>query len=214
MTAQRATDRRSAPGAAMTALHARPAASTRRDQRSVAAGTIRGLLKLRRTRDGDTLHPSWPEFGTTAELVALLSASCDCLVGARSHAGLFAQRNQPIYPAYDGFLKNPDGSYTLAFAYFSHNAEPVTIPPGAEQQLCARSRRSAAADRVQARSLALPVRDGGRPRLRRQDALDADLRRHDDGHERADAAVELEPGRRRGRARADRLSRRRRAACA
>lgn len=40
------------------------------------------------------------------------------------------QQNQPIYPAYDGFLKNPDGSYTLAFAYFSHNAEPVTIAPG------------------------------------------------------------------------------------
>jgi hypothetical protein len=43
-----------------------------------------------------------------------------------------AQRGQPIYPAYDGFLKNPDGSYTLAFAYFSHNAEPVTIPPGTD----------------------------------------------------------------------------------
>ena len=42
-----------------------------------------------------------------------------------------AQQNQPIYPAYDGFLKNPDGSYTLAFAYFSHNADVVTIPPGA-----------------------------------------------------------------------------------
>ena len=44
---------------------------------------------------------------------------------------LNAQQNQPIYPAYDGFLKNPDGSYTLAFAYFSHNADVVTIPPGA-----------------------------------------------------------------------------------
>jgi hypothetical protein len=41
-----------------------------------------------------------------------------------------AQQNQPIYPAYDGYLKNPDGSYTLAFAYFSHNANPVTIPAG------------------------------------------------------------------------------------
>ena len=41
-----------------------------------------------------------------------------------------AQRNQPIYPAYDGFLKNPDGSFTLSFAYFSHNVETVTIPPG------------------------------------------------------------------------------------
>jgi len=45
-------------------------------------------------------------------------------------AASYAQRNQPIYPAYDGFLLNPDGSYTLAFAYFSHNAEVVTIPPG------------------------------------------------------------------------------------
>ena len=43
-----------------------------------------------------------------------------------------AQLNQPIYPAYDGFVANPDGSYTLSFAYFSHNAEPVTIQPGAQ----------------------------------------------------------------------------------
>jgi hypothetical protein len=42
-----------------------------------------------------------------------------------------AQQNQPIYPVYDGYLKNPDGSYTLSFAYFSHNADPVTIEPGA-----------------------------------------------------------------------------------
>ena len=41
-----------------------------------------------------------------------------------------AQQNQPIYPVYDGFLKNPDGSYTLAFAYFSHNADVITVPPG------------------------------------------------------------------------------------
>lgn len=44
---------------------------------------------------------------------------------------LHAQTNRPVYPAYDGFVQNPDGSYTLAFAYFSHNAEPVTIDPGA-----------------------------------------------------------------------------------
>ena len=45
-------------------------------------------------------------------------------------APALAQQNQPIYPAYDGFLQNQDGSYTLSFAYFSHNAGPVTIPPG------------------------------------------------------------------------------------
>ena len=44
---------------------------------------------------------------------------------------LSAQQNQAIYPAYDGFLKNPDGSYTLAFAYFSNNANEMTIAPGA-----------------------------------------------------------------------------------
>jgi hypothetical protein len=43
-----------------------------------------------------------------------------------------AQRNQPIYPAYDGYVTNADGSFTIAFAYFSHNAEAVTLGPGAE----------------------------------------------------------------------------------
>lgn len=42
-----------------------------------------------------------------------------------------AQSNQPIYPTYEGFIKNADGSYTLAFGYFSHNADVVTVPPGA-----------------------------------------------------------------------------------
>lgn len=45
-------------------------------------------------------------------------------------AAAHAQQNQPIYPVYDGFLKNPDGSYTLSFAYFSHNADVVTVLPG------------------------------------------------------------------------------------
>jgi hypothetical protein len=47
---------------------------------------------------------------------------------------LVAQRNQPIYPAYDGYIKNDDGSFTIAYAYFSHNAEVVTIAPGADNQ--------------------------------------------------------------------------------
>lgn len=57
----------------------------------------------------------------TAVVLALFSAA---------NHGVRAQQNQPIYPAYDGFLKNPDGSYTIAFAYFSHNADVVTIAPG------------------------------------------------------------------------------------
>jgi hypothetical protein len=59
-------------------------------------------------------------------------------------AGPQAQSNQPVYPAYDGYLKNPDGSYTLSFAYFSHNADLVTIAPGA-----ANSFSPAPADRQQ-----------------------------------------------------------------
>jgi hypothetical protein len=66
---------------------------------------------------------------------------CTILLGSEPALG---QRHQPIYPVYDGFLKNPDGSYTLAFAYFSHNAEIVTIPPGPANQF-----GQAPADRMQ-----------------------------------------------------------------
>ena len=51
-------------------------------------------------------------------------------LGAPLTIAVRAQQNQPIYPVYDGFLKNPDGSYTLSFAYFSHNADTVTVAPG------------------------------------------------------------------------------------
>lgn len=64
-----------------------------------------------------------------ARLVGLLATVLTAGVVA---VPLHAQRNQPVYPAYDGFLKNPDGSYTLSFGYFSHNAEPITIQPGPE----------------------------------------------------------------------------------
>lgn len=72
--------------------------------------------------DGHTLTPSM-------RTGALASAVFVALLGPLL-ATPRAQQNQPIYPAYDGFIKNPDGSYTLAFAYFSHNADTVTIPPG------------------------------------------------------------------------------------
>jgi hypothetical protein len=70
------------------------------------------------------------------------------LLAVTSSAGLNpaarTQTSQPIYPVYDGFLKNPDGSYTLSFAYFSHNADPVTIAPGASNSF-----GPAPADRMQ-----------------------------------------------------------------
>lgn len=41
-----------------------------------------------------------------------------------------AQSSFSVYPVYDGFIYNSDGTLTLSFAYFSHNREAVTIPIG------------------------------------------------------------------------------------
>ncbi|MXZ71341.1 MAG: hypothetical protein F4Z04_07530 [Acidobacteria bacterium] len=45
-----------------------------------------------------------------------------------------AQTLQPIYPVYDGFTVTESGAYVVAYAYFNHNFEPVTVPPGPENQ--------------------------------------------------------------------------------
>ena len=45
------------------------------------------------------------------------------------------QAQEPVYPVYDGFVRNPDGSLTLSFAYFSHNPRPVTIPVGPDNSV-------------------------------------------------------------------------------
>ena len=42
-----------------------------------------------------------------------------------------AQSNQPVYPVYDGFTVTEDGVHVISFAYFSHNFDTVTVPPGA-----------------------------------------------------------------------------------
>ena len=44
-------------------------------------------------------------------------------------ASAFAQ-HQPVHAVYDGFVVTEEGLYVLAFAYFSHNFEPVTVPVG------------------------------------------------------------------------------------
>ena len=43
-----------------------------------------------------------------------------------------AQSGKAVYPAYDGLVRNDDGTVTVAFAYFNHNVDPVTIPAGPE----------------------------------------------------------------------------------
>ncbi|MCY4660187.1 MAG: hypothetical protein OXF93_10310 [Acidobacteria bacterium] len=41
-----------------------------------------------------------------------------------------AQSNQPVYPIYDGFHVTAEGVYVISYAYFSHNFDVVTLPPG------------------------------------------------------------------------------------
>ena len=41
-----------------------------------------------------------------------------------------AQPTQPIYLQYDGFVRNPDNSLTLAFGYYNLNQVDVTIEAG------------------------------------------------------------------------------------
>ena len=53
-------------------------------------------------------------------------------------------QGEPVYPVYDGFTVTEDGLYVVAFAYFSHNFEPVEVPPGPRNRFA-----PAAADRGQ-----------------------------------------------------------------
>ncbi len=52
------------------------------------------------------------------------------LVRAQDRLFDAGQERQAIFPVYDGFAPNDDGSITLSFAYFSHNATPVEIQLG------------------------------------------------------------------------------------
>jgi hypothetical protein len=50
---------------------------------------------------------------------------------ASAQRGAFGQ---PIYPGYQGFLDNPDGSVTMVFQYFSHGRDPVELPIGPQNR--------------------------------------------------------------------------------
>ena len=47
---------------------------------------------------------------------------------------LHSQTSTSVFPVYDGFLTNDDGTLLLAFAYFNHNRTTVTIPPGPDNR--------------------------------------------------------------------------------
>lgn len=41
-----------------------------------------------------------------------------------------AQPSRPIYPVYEGYVPNDDGTAVLAFGYYNHNSVAVEIPAG------------------------------------------------------------------------------------
>ncbi len=81
-------------------------------------------------RSGALATPQVARKGLRSAFFVLVLSSSFFVLSSLSSPSATAQRGQPIFPAYDGYVKNADGSYTLSFAYFSHNAEVVTIEPG------------------------------------------------------------------------------------
>ena len=52
------------------------------------------------------------------------------LVAALVAPAASAQPTRPIYPVYEGYVPNDDGTAVLVFGYFNHNAVAVEIPAG------------------------------------------------------------------------------------
>ena len=75
---------------------------------------------------------------------AVLPALAASVLFAAPLAAPALAQNEPVYPVYDGFTVTEDGMYVVSFAYFSHNFEPVTVPPGPQNRF-----EPAAADRGQ-----------------------------------------------------------------
>ncbi len=69
--------------------------------------------------------------GRSARVWLILVALALALAGSTP---AWAQPTAPIYLQYDGYVKNADGSRTLAFGYFNMNHVDVTIPAGPENQ--------------------------------------------------------------------------------
>ena len=65
-----------------------------------------------------------------AVILALVGAgavSAVTLIGAVAASAVAAQPRHPVYLIYDGFVRNADGSLTLAFGYYNVNHVEVTV---------------------------------------------------------------------------------------
>ncbi|MBM3777934.1 MAG: hypothetical protein FJW23_06785 [Acidimicrobiia bacterium] len=79
-------------------------------------------------------RPAWP---APATIGVLLVAAGAWLAGPSDAQERYSfATGQNIAPVYEGWEKNPDGSFTLVFGYFNRNwEEEIDIPPGPDNAL-------------------------------------------------------------------------------
>ena len=70
--------------------------------------------------------------GGTAAIGALLGLALGAGAAAAQPPGTLQQFGAPVYPAYEGWYENPDGSVTLLVGYFNANTEEVVDVPVGE----------------------------------------------------------------------------------
>ena len=76
------------------------------------------------------------EFVQTRWPRVLLSAAAIILLCRTADAQLSYTKGQPVYPAYEGWEKNADGSFSLLFGYMNENwEEEVNVPVGADNNV-------------------------------------------------------------------------------
>ena len=63
---------------------------------------------------------------------AALSLSLLLLLAVMLAPAAWAQPTRPIYPVYEGYVPNDDGTAVLVFGYFNHNSVAVEIAAGDE----------------------------------------------------------------------------------
>ena len=74
--------------------------------------------------------------GTVAAIGALLVMAVGAGVAGAQVPGTLQQFGAPVYPAYEGWYENPDGSITLLAGYFNANTEEIVeIPVGADNYI-------------------------------------------------------------------------------
>jgi len=70
---------------------------------------------------------------TVAGVVLALAALAPRALAAQLPLGGVPSSGQPVYPVFEGWYKNADGSFSISFGYFNRNSEEVLeIPVGAE----------------------------------------------------------------------------------